>query len=1016
MTAQWSLPDLPTPGTGRRVRPRSVLAGDAPTLSLDGTWRFRLYPHDPLTEIPDAGDLEAPAEAAPDFDDSGWETIEIPAHWVLTGPGRGAPQYTNVQYPFPLDPPHVPDANPTADHRRVIDLPDDWPTDGSDRIRLLGVESSAAVFVNGTWVGTTQASRLVQELDVTGLLHPGANTVLVRVTQWSPGSYLEDQDQWWMPGIFRSIDLVHRPDGGLDDVWVRADYDAATGEGRLDVEVRGAGGEVTVRCPELGLTATMACGDTLASTASFDVRAVSPWSADSPRLYEVLVSTDAETVSVRTGFRRIEVVEGTLTANGRRLVLHGVNRHEVDLHEGRVFDPDRARADLELMKSFNVNAIRTSHYPPHPGVLDLADELGFWVILECDYESHGFTFDQWRRNPSDEPIWRDALLDRIERTVERDKNHPSIIMWSLGNEAYRGDNLAAMAAWIKRRDPSRLVHYENDYTVDYVDVYSRMYPSTDEVEAILTGGPASFAGPRSHEFGLSPAQNAAILTKPFVMCEYLHAMGTGPGAIEEYIAQMGHPRHAGGFVWEWRDHSLVRGIGDDRLAYGGDFGERVHDGNFVCDGLVDAYSRPRTGLVAWANAVAPFTAVHVGGGSVVVRNTSHSRDGEGLVLAWQLVGDDGEVDDGQVPLDALAPDQEASLLVDDLDAAVQRHGGWLQLAILDPQVSGIEARLPRQVDAAGSDLLPGIGENDLLGRRVLSLRESRVGTAPVPSAPASGGSGVGVDSRGRLTQWGDEEGVLVEPCFWRAPTDNDRGTFGADSWSAEGTTSPFGGGSSAARWQMLRLDQAEHRVVSVSREDAATVVTLRTGAPSWSWTVDSVLRFSPVEGGLRLQAGLTPRGTLPPVLPRMGVRLPLPLEFDQLTWTGTGPTISYVDLRGGARHGRFVGTASDAWEPTIRPQEAGNHLDLADLRITDGERTLVVTRTGPDPLSFSLAPASAEEMAGAGHWDEIESGRRWLHLDAFQHGIGSRSCGQDVLPQYAGSPRHAQLDVTLTWE
>ena len=1016
MTAQWSLPDLPTAGTGRRVRPRSVLASDAPTLSLDGTWRFRLYPRDPSPDTPDAGELSAPAEASPDFDDSAWDTIEVPSHWVLTGPGRGTPQYTNVQYPFPIDPPYVPDDNPTADHRRAIDLPGDWPAEGTDRLRLLGVESSAAVFVNGTWVGTTQASRLVQELDITGLLHPGANTVLVRVSQWSPGSYLEDQDQWWMPGIFRSIELVHRPHDGVDDVWVRADYDPETGAGRLDVEVRGARGQVGVRCAELGLNETIACGDTPSSAASFDVGEVEPWSADSPRLYDVVVSTAAETVTVRAGFRRIEAVEGTLTANGRRLVLHGVNRHEVDLHQGRVFDADRARADLELMKSFNVNAIRTSHYPPHPGVLDLADELGFWVILECDYESHGFAFDEWRRNPSDEPIWREALLDRIERTVERDKNHPSIIMWSLGNEAYRGDNLAAMAAWIKRRDPSRLVHYENDYTVDYVDVYSRMYPSTDEVGAILTGGPASYPGPRSHDFPLSPAQNAAILTKPFVMCEYLHAMGTGPGAIEEYIAQMGHPRHAGGFVWEWRDHSLVRGVDDDRLAYGGDFGERVHDGNFVCDGLVDAYSRPRTGLVAWANAVAPFAATHVGGGSVVVGNSSHSRDGEGLVLAWQLVADDGSVDHGKAELGPLAPDEEAELDLDELQTALERHGdGWLQLAILDPQVAGIDARPPRQVDADGSELLPGIGETDARGRRVLSLRESRLGTMAVPSAPASAGSGVGADRRGRLTGW-DDEPVLVQPSFWRAPTDNDRGTFGADSWSADGTASPFGTGSSAARWQMLRLDQAEHRVVSVRQEDATTVVTLRTGAPSWSWTVDTVLRFSPVEGGVRLRADLTPRGTLPPVLPRMGLRLPLSPAFDQLTWTGTGPTISYADLRGAARHGRFVGSASDAWEPTIRPQEAGNHPDLVEVRISDGERTLAVTRTGPHPIAFSLAPASAEEMSAAGHWDEIRSERRWLHLDGFQHGIGSRSCGQDVLPKYAGFPQHVEIDVTLRWE
>lgn len=1023
MTGSWLLPLAPTVGIGRRCRPRSHLTSDAPRVNLDGAWAFRLYP-----EVPADAD-EAPEAASEGFDDAAWATIDLPAHWVLT-PGfdgdRGHPQYTNVQYPWPIDPPYVPDANPTADHRRTFDLPADWPSDGADVIQLLGVESSAAVWINGTWIGTTQGSRLTQELDATGLLHPGSNTILVRVQQWSPGSYLEDQDQWWMPGIFRSIEVLHRPDHGIDDVWLRADLDPDTGQGLLGVELATTGFPVTISCPELGFEQALHAAPD--ADAVFDLGPVEPWDAETPRLYEFTVANDAETITLRTGFRRVEVRDGVLLANGRPLTLHGVNRHETDLREGRVFDADRARADLELMKSFNVNAIRTSHYPPHPGVLDLADELGLWVILECDLETHGFVLDRWRRNPSDEPAWRDAFVDRMQRTVERDKNHPSIIMWSLGNESYRGDNIAAMAAWVRRRDPSRLVHYENDYTVDHTDLYSRMYPTVAEVDAILDGGPATFDGP--HVADLTPAQNMAITTKPFLMCEYLHAMGTGPGSIDDYVAQMRHPRHAGGFVWEWRDHSLVLGPDDDRLAYGGDFGEAVHDGNFVCDGLVDAHSRPRTGLVAWANAVAPVAASwDAERACVVVRNDFHRLSAAGLRLEWVLLDDHGTpLSGGGQVLDGPAAQSEAELPLDLLPAnppQSARDGltGWLQLAVLDPGIvpgaTGIEARSPRQVDADGAPLLPGIGERDEHRRRLMSLREARLGAAPraLPPLPASEGLGlVRLDERGRLQGIGAVELGPIEPCLFRAPTDNDRGRYGIDYWDdASGTPEHASGRSSSDRWHEVRLHLAQHRVVSVQRTGSTTTLTLRSGAPSWAWNVETVLRLTPVAGGLRVQADLTPGGTLPAILPRMGLRLPVPMGLEQVTWSGTGPGISYVDLTGAVRHGRFAGDAEEIWEPTIRPQEAGNHLDLQRLDLGGAPGRLSVLRTGGDPISFSLAPARAEEMDAAAHWYDVSRAKpvQWLHIDAFQHGIGSHSCGPDVLPRYAGRPRHVTLDVTF---
>ena len=425
------------PGSGRRERPRAHLASDAAAVDLTGTWRFHLSPT--------AG--QAPKDAAaPGFDDSGWDDIAVPSHWVLQHSGQsgaelwGKPIYTNVVYPFPVDPPFVPDANPTGDHRRSFDVPEGFvPVGGRAVLRFSGVDSLAIVHLNGVEVGVVRGSRLPQELDVTPELLIGANVLHVRVHQWSAMSYLEDQDQWWLPGIFREVTLLARPASGVDDVWLRADYDPATGAGTLRPEVRG-GYPARITCSELGLDATLD-----SPVERLEVGPVEPWSADVPRLYEIEVFNAAETVKLRVGFRRVEIDGSAWLVNGRRLRLRGVNRHEFHRTSGRVFDAEQARRDLMLMKRHNLNAIRTSHYPPHPTLLDLADELGFWVIDECDLETHGFGMLDWVGNPSDDPAWRDCYLDRAERMVERDKNHPCIVAWSLGNEAGTGVNLAAMS-------------------------------------------------------------------------------------------------------------------------------------------------------------------------------------------------------------------------------------------------------------------------------------------------------------------------------------------------------------------------------------------------------------------------------------------------------------------------------------------------------------------------------------------------------------------------------------------
>ena len=605
-----------SPGAGALLPPRSHLADDSGVISLDGTWSFAHFRTDPDPFV----DSERPWAEPPAEPVTG--DIDVPSHWVLREDGLyGRPAYTNVDFPFPVDPPYSPEVNPVGDYRRSFDLPDSWG-EGVVALRFDGVESQATVWVNGTWVGMARGSRLAHEFDVTDLVRPGANTITVRVHQFSSGSYLEDQDQWWLPGIFRSVSLRHLAPGAIEDLWIDTDYEAGVGYASVEARVLGAREASLVGRLDIGgvgscLLALERGADGCYRSERLSLGDVRPWSANDPALYDAhvsiqggdgLVSGDR---SLRVGFRRVSIEGGVLTANGAPLTLNGVNRHEVRADEGRVFDDEWARADLVLMKSMGINAIRTSHYPPHPRLLDLADEIGLWVMLEGDIETHGFEgTGEWIDNPSDDPRWADAYLDRTMRAFERDKNHPSIMSWSLGNESGTGANLAACARWIHERTGGRaLVHYEGDHALEYTDIYSRMYPTLEEVAAVLDDSNlhAEVAVPTHVAAQVDDAARERIRRAPYLMCEYLHAMGTGPAGALGYAAQMSHPRHAGGFVWEWRDHALWRTLPDGRraLSYGGDFGEEVHDGNFVCDGLVDALSRPYAGTWAWVAAMAP---------------------------------------------------------------------------------------------------------------------------------------------------------------------------------------------------------------------------------------------------------------------------------------------------------------------------------------------------------------------------------------------------------------------------
>ncbi|NGN62305.1 DUF4981 domain-containing protein [Streptomyces sp. A7024] len=936
-----------SPGTGA-LPPRAWSPGsDAARLDLGGIWRFRLSPDaagtgDAFTADPDA------------FDDAGWNRIRVPGHWVLQGHGEyGSPAYTNVRYPFPVDPPRVPTENPTGDHRHVFDLPDNWPDEGEAVLRFEGVESCARVWLNGQELGVFQGSRLPHEFAVGALLRPRGNVLAVRVHQWSAGSYLEDQDMWWLPGIFREVTLLHRPEGAARDVSVRAGYEHATGTGVLRVDSE-PGGRISV--PELGIEA--ATGETVRVP-------VEPWTAETPRLYDAVLDTGGERVALRIGFRTVAIEDGVLKVNGRRILFRGVNRHEFHPETGRTVDADTMRRDLLLMKQHNINAVRTSHYPPHPAFLDLCDELGLWVIDECDLETHGFEEIGWRRNPVDDDRWTPALLDRAQRMVERDKNHASVVMWSLGNECGKGRGLTAMAAWIRERDPSRPLHYEGDWSCADVDVYSRMYPEHAEVEAI---------GQRKEAPLEDPALDARRRAMPFIMCEYAHAMGNGPGGLLEYQRLFEtYERCQGGFVWEWIDH----GLADERygFAYGGDFGEEVHDGNFVCDGLVFPDRTPSPGLVEFKKVIEPVRIAPEGEG---VRITNlHDFAGLGQ-LAFDV---DGEA----LKVPELAPGESA----------------------LVPLTAGAEVRTVRARLAADA-AWAAAGHVVAWGQVPSSAQDAgRREDAPlVPPATADGrltlGPGVFDAASGALLAVGGVP-VTAPPRLdvWRAPTDNDEGPVWMPATTAAG------------QWLQLGLDRVQHRLDGVETGESGLTVRTRVAPAAVDAGLLVAYRWTATAGELRLTVSVEPDGEWPCSLPRLGIRLGVPAAFGDVRWYGGGPGEAYPDTRAAAMTGRWSKTVDELQTPYVRPQENGARIDVHWAELRDADRGGLRIEGSP-PYYFTARRWTTEQLAAATHLPDLIPGDTvWLHLDHAQHGIGSRSCGPGVLPQYELTPEPAEFSFSF---
>jgi beta-galactosidase len=968
-----------SPGHGY-LPARASQAGGTVRVSLDGTWKFRYRPG--------PADLTPGFEAA-DFDDAYFDDLAVPSMWQLAGlrrssedgssadgpPRYGAPAYTNVVYPFPVDPPRVPGDNPAGEYRRHFTLPPEWDVGGAAVIRFDGVDSCFAVFVNGAAVGHSKGSRLIREFDVTGLVRPGGNVIAVRVHQWSAGSYLEDQDMWWLSGIFRGVTLLNERPGAIRDFFVHADYDTDRGAGILRVE---ADGPARLSVPELGIA------DADARLTIYDT-AAEPWSDEHPRLYHAVLSSPGGDTKFRVGFRRVEVRDGQIRLNGRTVRFCGVNRHEWHPETGRSLDEATMRADVLLMKQHNVNAVRTSHYPPDPRFLDLCDEYGLLVIDECDLETHGFGLLGWRGNPSGDPRWLPAYLDRIERTVERDKNHPSVIMWSLGNESGTGANLERMAEWIRGRDPDRLIHYEGEPDAFYTDVYSRMYTGYGDLDAI---------GRRQEAVTADSAHDEHRRALPMILCEYGHAMGNGPGGLADYQDLFDrHPRLHGGFIWEWIDHGIaqVTATGERYFGYGGDFGEPVHDGNFVIDGLVFPDRTPSPGLLEAKAVFAPAgIEIDPGARTVTVRNRHHTastaayrfgwrvEDGGDLVAEGDLAipdlpaGGTGEVGFPTALLDATSaePEDERWLTV---TASLAADTRW---APAGHEIAFAQARLGSQ--APEPELRPPPG----LHIEARPATAARTGQVTLGSAVLDAGTG-------ELRRLGPYPVHAAALDFWRAPTDNDAPAV-------------------ARAWRRAGLDRLTRKTLAVQCGEDGLCLRQRIAPAGADFGFLAILTWT-ADGLLFVQ--VTSEGTWPCPLPKVGLRLVLDAAVEEVTWFGRGPGEAYRDTYQATRVGRFSAPVDSLATPYVRPQENGNRLHARRLTLSGpAGRSLAVT--GYPHVDFTVRRWSPELLTAAKHSpDLVPDGRIYVHLDAAHHGIGSASCGPPLQPGHSLAA-HA-VDLTL---
>ncbi|MDE7244878.1 MAG: DUF4981 domain-containing protein [Oscillospiraceae bacterium] len=952
---------------------------------LSGQWRFRYFPS--VYELTERF-------FEPDFDCSDYDLIPVPSVWQNFG--YDTQQYTNYHYPFPFDPPFVPQDNPCGAYLYDFSY-QEHPGAPSAYLNFEGVDSCFYVWLNGQYVGYSQVSHSTSEFDVTGFLKNGVNRLAVLVLKWCDGSYLEDQDKFRMSGIFRDVYLLKRPRDGVFDYFVHTALgeDFALVALRLEYFHNPVPTKVSLFDADGKLLASGRTGlEANPCTIALPVQPIVRWSPENPYLYTLRIETGGETITDQVGLREICVKDRKVYFNGVPIKFRGVNRHDSHPETGFAVTREQMKQDLLLMKRHNFNAIRTSHYPNAPEFLQLCDRYGFLVIGEADAEAHGpadfyyadsaHKFSRWNEYIADNPDFIEPVCDRVRKCVQRDKNRPCVVIWSMGNESAYGCAFEEALKWTKEFDPSRLTHYEGaryrsdarKYDFSNLDLYSRMYPSFVEIEEYLNNQP----------------------DKPFILCEYCHAMGNGPGDLEDYFQLFQkYDLLCGGFVWEWCDHAVIGGKTEDgmpKYLYGGDSGEAVHDGNFCMDGLVFPDRLPHPGLLEYRNVYRPARAsLREETGEIVLHNYLDFTDLKDAVTILYEIRQDGKlIESGRLVCPSVPPHGEAVLPARFGDwpadgkiflRLVYRNarGGAEELMGFDELLIRDEKR-PVFPETTGATVLPAVAG------RFLLLREKKFQPRCAPRTGLFAGM-----------KFHDGE-LLDRPMelnIWRAPTDNDQYI--------------------KQEWMRACYHRASARAYETAWEQDKNCVRIRCRMSMGADTVQRILSASTVwtvwgNGTVDVTIDVVREPEFP-MLPRFGLRLFLNSALEQVEYCGMGPGESYRDKHRASWHGIFQSTVPELHEDYLRPQENGSRFDCDYVTVTGCGTGL--TAASPETFSFNASVYTQEELTQKRHNFELTpSGSTVLCLDYAQNGIGSNSCGPDLLPQYRFDDKAFRFRLRLT--
>jgi beta-galactosidase len=899
--------------------------------SLDGRWELHLA----------ARPEDAPRALG---GTRGRHEVEVPGLWTMQGFGR--PHYTNVVMPFADLPPHVPEQNETGIYRRMFTLPRGWRS-RPVVLHFGGAEGVLYVLVNGEPVGIAKDSRTPAEFDISDVVrHDRPNELVAVVVRWSDASFVEDQDQWWHAGLPRSICLVSPT---VRDLEVRAAAD-----GRFSVLAESGNARILDSRGRVVAKGTLEDG-----RLDGAVRAARLWSAEDPALYTVELTAGGETVSTSLGFRDVEIRDRQLLVNGEPVLIAGVNRHEHDDLTGRVISRESMEHDVRLMKQFNINAVRTSHYPNDPYWLDLCDRFGLYVIDEANVESHAY-YDELCRDPT----YRNQWVERVANMVERDKNHPSVILWSLGNESGYGPNHDAAAGWVRSRDSSRPLHYEGAIRMDWsggdyaTDVVCPMYPELDRIVTWATQDTDD--------------------ERPMILCEYSHAMGNSNGGLADYFAAFRrHDALQGGFIWEWVDHGILQH--DERgvayWAYGGDFGDTPHDSNFCADGIVWPDRTPHPALHELKFLAQPVLVESRRGARFRIHNRHFFTPLDGYRGEWELTVDGERRKGGRLPALRVPPGEALDVALD------LPRGGGERFVTFRFFLRRATAWAPAGHEIAQQQLaVPGRPPRRASGRAVKARTD-------------------GVLEAGRVRAVVDlDAGVLCELALegrnvvvdgprlqlWRAPTDND----GLPQV-------PSRRSGVLPRWLELGLDRVQLELVSARARGSAVELVHRA-----SGLVTHRQRYTlHATGELHVENVVELSPKLRDV-PRIGAGLALLPGLEQLTWYGRGPWEAYSDRLASTVVGRFESTVTDQYVPYIVPQEHGHHPDTRWLTLTDDTGFGLEVRGRP-VIGFGASHFTAADLTAARHTNELDPRREvLLSLDHAQRGLGTASCGPDTAVRY----------------